>query len=680
MESCSKTSITCYSALENSLKRPRNLYDVGTKGLNCPESFQTTPQEKSVLFGEFHPFLLAGIALERPHIDKPWGMTLSMLDRECLIVGCVDRKLMTQYTLFSRIDQPQNQNNRSIVELRAGDVIRYINGRPVASFPSFLSIIDYFKANRCLWLSIARNLKLPLGIALNQQPQRSCHAAEEAYHILKPLLKRLESKTNTSKLSYSVHIKGSSSFCSAAKPTILIPTLFTNPWFRDTSGKQLAYDDDLEFDPDEGRRAQLFIVPIGNVKEWLNIRKMTWRCRWKPHMLIDDDFGKDFQQSDEGYVSIDFWTSQGFSSFKSWKNARVTEWRRNYSWNKRKRRRIVEEANKVVHFPSPGDDIIQFFEWFKVRKNQWNILRRRKQRKAQQQMQNTFLDSMDMMAHVQDVQQVEKLNTSKKSLFWRPIRNDMLLIDSLLEEQDKKRKAKKLTFDLKFVFDATHGAPDDVIAHCLQYLHPSEHGKLLCISYETSNAIKLRDDMWRQLCPTHWVIPRRPRKQWCDFYLSKIRQDAETSRKLSDDLIAQIGASIFKGDHMQKVEKIVSSGEKKFSFDINYASGVVFERNTILNLAVINGRQKVARWLIETKSADIETCDRGGFTPLLNAAWAGNVKLVRFLLSKGSDRTAIGRSHYTKPLAPPDFPGYTAEEWARERGHIDIADLIQKGL
>jgi hypothetical protein len=680
MNNCSTSPITCYSALESSLKRPRNADDAKTKEANHHERFQITPHEISMEIPDSHSLVLARIALERPHINAPWGMTISMIDKTCLIVGCVNRTLMNHYTLISRIDQPQNQYIRPIVELRAGDVIRCINGRSVNSFLNFQSIIEFFKKNRCLCLSIARDVKLPLGIVLNQQPQHSHHAAEEAYHIIKPLLQRFETKKEKPRVSDLSHMRQHPSLCSAVKSTILIPKLFSNPSFRDASGKELFYDDDLEYEPDEGYRAKMFIAPIGNFKEWLNIRKTTWRCKWKVYKFCDDKLTEDLDPNDDDYVSLDFWTSQGFSSFTSWRNSRVAEWRRNYSWNKQKRRRIVEEANKIVHFPSPGDDIIQFFEWLTVRKNQWNILRRKKQREAKLHMPTKFLDCNETITEIPIVEDTSESKVSKKSLSWKPLRCDILLIDSLLEEQDKKRKANKLTYDLKFLFDATFGAPDDVIAHCLRFLHPSEHGKLLCISYETSYAIKLRDDMWRQLCPKHWILPRRPRKQWYDFYLSKMRQDAESSRKHSDDLIAQIGATILKGDHLQKVEKLVTSGQKKFSFDINYASGVVFDRNSILNLAVINGRQKVVRWLIETKGADIETSDRGGFTPLLNAAWAGNPKLVRYLLSKGSDRTAIGRSHYTKPLAHTDFLGYTAEEWAREKGHIEIADLIQKGL
>lgn len=54
----------------------------------------------------------------------------------------------------------------------------------------------------------------------------------------------------------------------------------------------------------------------------------------------------------------------------------------------------------------------------------------------------------------------------------------------------------------------------------------------------------------------------------------------------------------------------------QFAFGLSDTAGVVCERNSILNLAVIHQRHKVVHWLIEEKKADIETSDRGHFTPV----------------------------------------------------------------
>ena len=56
---------------------------------------------------------------------------------------------------------------------------------------------------------------------------------------------------------------------------------------------------------------------------------------------------------------------------------------------------------------------------------------------------------------------------------------------------------------------------------------------------------------------------------------------------------------------------------------MNYVSGVVLKRNSMLNLAVIDRRHNITKWLIEEKGAGIESCDRGQFTPLMSDAWNG---------------------------------------------------------
>jgi hypothetical protein len=179
----------------------------------------------------------------------------------------------------------------------------------------------------------------------------------------------------------------------------------------------------------------------------------------------------------------------------------------------------------------------------------------------------------------------------------------MVIIDAVLEEQERRSKAlqERPPVDISFLFNAKHGIPDDVVAHCLRFLHCSEHGKLLCVSRTTSTAMKGRDEAWRQLCPTHWTLPRRPRKRWHEFYVTKIREKEEASRKGSDGFLNKANDVLLKADHLNQIEKLVRQGEKQLGFDINYTSGVVCERNSLLNLAVIYSRSKVVRWLLETE-------------------------------------------------------------------------------
>jgi ankyrin repeat protein len=159
-----------------------------------------------------------------------------------------------------------------------------------------------------------------------------------------------------------------------------------------------------------------------------------------------------------------------------------------------------------------------------------------------------------------------------------------------------------------------------------------------------------------------------------------LRREQHDCQKRWDDLLLKCYAVLLKGDHLQKIEKLVFKGEAAFGFDANYVSPVVCERNCLLNLAVIQQRHKVVRWLVDQKGAAIESYDRGHFTPLLNAAWAGHKQTVRFLLQRGANRSKVGFYHYSKPLSSPDFAGLSAEGWARRQGHDSIAELIRLGL
>jgi hypothetical protein len=68
------------------------------------------------------------------------------------------------------------------------------------------------------------------------------------------------------------------------------------------------------------------------------------------------------------------------------------------------------------------------------------------------------------------------------------------------------------------------------------------------------------------------------------------------SRRKSDEVLLAVNDAVEKGDHLSKVKSVVEAAQKAFGYDIDYSSGLVLERNSILNLAVIKGRTKVAKW------------------------------------------------------------------------------------
>jgi len=466
---------------------------------------------------------------------------------------------------------------------------------------------------------------------------------------------------------------------------MLVPQAWRNQLFKDTKGQVLCYYDNWDT-PTEGTNVNDYLTDIHarNFLTWLNMRKEMWSQQYQPHALDDGEGWSSSGWSSSGRiednssitVSNDFWSPQRYNSFEEWQMESKAKWKLQYSWNIRKRKRIKEEAEEIVSFPSQSDDIGLFGKWLSVRKNQWRIQRRKRQRRFD-------LEISAAQAATTTAASPGEGSESPRCVI--SISSDMVHIDALLEEELAQKLLAhrgRIPFDLSFLFDGRLGACDDVIAHCMQFLHPSEHGTLLCISKTTSECIKERSDMWQQLCPNKWRLPRKPRKPWHEMYISNIRKEEEESRKRSDEILNKVAFILFKGDHVQKIEKLIEGAQISFGFDINYNSGVIGERNSILNLAVIHRRFKVVKWLLESKLAglDLETNDRGGFTPLMNAAWAGDKVLVRLLLGKGCNRKTIGTGHYTQPLALPDFKGFTPEGWARQRGHDDIANLIHLGL
>lgn len=506
------------------------------------------------------------------------------------------------------------------------------------------------------------------------------------------------------------------------------PILYRNPWFKEelrekrekkdsqdavgcgekrkVSSQCIPYEDNfIDYTYEDGTRAALFMPRIDNFQDWISKRKETWRNRYTVHQIeankVDDAENLCDPERESSTVAREFWTTQGFGSFEVWLETRLVRWKRSYSWNKQKRQRIQQQNEAVIHLPS-GPTNGQFQLWLRVRRNQWRIQTRKRQRllfitfkdgkMARETSDESSVSPASSIAAGSDSSSRKPAGTKAPPLASSPgktlhVRSseqerEMAYIDEILEAEELK-KQKKTThkpFNILKFFDSSQGMPDDAVAHFLGFLDPKEHGKVLAMDTSTSKALRERQNVWKQLCPSRWQLPRRPRKPWHELYLTNLRKEHAQHQKRWDDLLIKVTAVLERSDSIQKVEKMVQSGEKEFGFDVNYISSIVMERNSILNLAVILRRHKVVRWLVETKGADIETCDRGHFTPLANAAWAGDKSMVRYFLGKGSNRTMKSTQHSSQPIAPPDFEGLTPDAWAAKRGHEEIANLIRLGL
>jgi len=374
----------------------------------------------------------------------------------------------------------------------------------------------------------------------------------------------------------------------AHKPSTFPGNEITNAETESAKNQPLPFSDNFDFDPFDGSRAKDFIVPVdySNWKRWLISRKRSWRSKWNVYEVesAESQFDSDQCQQDrlESSVRCDFWADR-YSSFDVWLAVSTIKWKKSYSWNTKKRKRIQQECEAVVHFPSsdePHTANLELANWLHVRKNQWRLLRRRRQRQIDDAgaSATAALDNMKVAPPSSFLASADTPSPdSQKALVH--LSGDLLHIDALLEEEERKKKMQtkmrleRAPIDISFLFLPSSGCPDDVVAHCIQYLEPFEHGKLLCINKKLATGLKSRSGTWQQLCPSRWSLPRRPRKPWHEMYLYKLRLEATSSRKQWDDLVSRISEVLLKGDQLKVVQKLIHQAENKFSFTVDYCSG-----------------------------------------------------------------------------------------------------------
>jgi ankyrin repeat protein len=73
--------------------------------------------------------------------------------------------------------------------------------------------------------------------------------------------------------------------------------------------------------------------------------------------------------------------------------------------------------------------------------------------------------------------------------------------------------------------------------------------------------------------------------------------------------------------------------------------GLGFAGNT--HRHVPDGWVPAVTFLVEELGADVNARDHNGYTPVHHAAARGDVALIKYLVSKGADVTAIGRTGQT---------------------------------
>lgn len=169
----------------------------------------------------------------------------------------------------------------------------------------------------------------------------------------------------------------------------------------------------------------------------------------------------------------------------------------------------------------------------------------------------------------------------------------------------------------------------------------------------------------------------------------KLEKNTQFSQAQSSQNIENLFNAALNGD-VKSVQSHVENG-----FEVNQPNQ---ENQTLLMLASFNGHTKICEYLIKS-GAYIEARDGNGrtalvfastgpfpetvkfllinkadpnvvdhlekFTPLMHAAAEGHLDVVKVLLENGADKSLK------------DVDGDTAESFARQNGHIAVADYIK---
>lgn len=137
----------------------------------------------------------------------------------------------------------------------------------------------------------------------------------------------------------------------------------------------------------------------------------------------------------------------------------------------------------------------------------------------------------------------------------------------------------------------------------------------------------------------------------------------------------KLAPALKKADNVKKLTTMLDANLNKkvggsgvgtpILYNMDFQSNVFVERNPALNLAVMHRRHNCVAELLR-RGADVNLVDRGGFSPLMDAAWNGEMNMVITLLKYGADPNAVGHSHFSGGIKTTER---TAAEWARIRGH-----------
>ncbi|VAH98438.1 unnamed protein product [Triticum turgidum subsp. durum] len=108
---------------------------------------------------------------------------------------------------------------------------------------------------------------------------------------------------------------------------------------------------------------------------------------------------------------------------------------------------------------------------------------------------------------------------------------------------------------------------------------------------------------------------------------------------------------------------------KKMARKVDLRGAKDAKGDTVLHFAACKGSLEICRFLVEDSGLDVDSASKTGETPMVYAALAGKVQVMRYLLDRGADP------------AVRDDNGSTPLHYAAEEGHCEaVRLLLSKGV
>lgn len=259
---------------------------------------------------------------------------------------------------------------------------------------------------------------------------------------------------------------------------------------------------------------------------------------------------------------------------------------------------------------------------------------------------------------------------------------------------------------------------DDALARVFRLVgDPKSLAQMSLVSHRWRDALATCG-AWRMLCLELGRAPRMPRKPWRDIYLDALRRRIEDDRYAHEILMLRVTSKPGSSAQASRAGKRADASglgamrldrpialrralERMPRLDVNHRSATYGGR-TLLGIASRLGSTLCAKELVQTFDADVDARDDEGWSPLMEAAFRGNEALAFSLLDAGATSAGVaGARPDAVVLVDPmtstdgsretagspdatettrDFRGAARDaiEWARARGNVRLAEMIER--